>query len=115
MAGEQGCDGEEKAERVGMEVVFFAEAEVLGGGERPGDDGDEARSADEALHDGGGRVFGRAVAQEEPDGGDVGDPCAPVACCGGEGRGGPEEAEEDEAEEGGDRTEGGGAEAGGGD
>ena len=96
-----------------MEVVFLAEAEVLGGGERPGDDGDEARSGDEALHDGRGGVLGRAVAQEEPDGCDIGEPCAPVACCGGEGRGGPEEAEEHEAEECGDGTEGGGAEAGG--
>ena len=114
VAGEQGCDGEEKAERVGMEEVFFAEAQVLGGGERPGDDGDEARTADEALHDGIGRIFGRAIAQEEPDGCDIGRPRAPVACCGGERRECPEKTEEYEAEKRGDRTEGGGTKAGGG-
>src|SRR5207245_1980664 len=66
--GEERRDGEEEAERIGMEKVFFAEAQVLGGGERPGDDGDEAGAGDEALHDGRGGVFGRSVAQEEPDG-----------------------------------------------
>src|SRR5260370_42679862 len=90
-----------------MEEVLLAEAQVLGGGERPRYDGDQARARDEALHDGCGRIFGRLITQEEPDGCDIGGPCAPVACCGREWRGGPAEAEECAGEECGEATEGG--------
>lgn len=86
--------------RVKEEVV--TEAEVRHGRKNPGHDGDGGCAQDETLHDTGGAVLRGLVAEDEPDGGDVGDPGGPEAECGVERAGGPEETDEVEGEKGGD-------------
>jgi len=60
-----------------MKILLVAEPEVGHDGKEPRDDGDDACAPNVALHDGGGLCFGNSVAQEKPDGEDVGDPGDP--------------------------------------